>query len=273
MEVIFNIRFYFFSTLILVLTGVFATQSIAETKTDPDSLEGQPVISEDIFNLLLSVNGSVTTAEKQAFQEELGEFTRKMVRKMQRYRSEERFIKYAFYKIHNRYLKHYRQHTDLYELFEEGNYDCITATAFYALVFDALDIDYSIRELPYHVYIMVRTRDTGKLLLLESTDNMNGFVENAEDIAARIETYEEALNDPSSDYYRYSFEIDETISLNELAGLNYFNEAIVHYNQQNLADARDLLSVAKDLYPGKRMEALNNLIEQVARQQIASRDR
>lgn len=273
MKVIFKIRLYFFTALLLILTGLWATQSIANPDTDPDSLYKKPIISEDIFNLLLKVNDSATPAQMQTFADELDAFIKKMARKKRRYRSEERFIRYAFYKIHNRYLKHYLQHTDLYELFEEGNYDCITGTAFYTLVFEALDIDYTIRELPYHVYLLVNTQDTGKQLLLESTDNMSGFVDNAEDIAARIDTYKQALHDPASDFYKYSFKIDESISLNELAGLNYFNEAIVHYNQQNLADARELLSVAEELYPSKRMEALHHLIEQVARQQIASRDR
>jgi hypothetical protein len=49
------------------------------------------------------------------------------------------------------------------------------------------------------------------------------------------------------------------VSLNELAGLQHYNEAIVHFNTQNYKQAIDLLSKAYTYYPSERIEGLKEL--------------
>ena len=273
MEVYFKFWFLQFTTLCLVLvTGLF-NPSLATGPVHSDSTESKTQISPDLFALLLNVSDEITPSEHEVLQQDLNKFVAKLARKQKRSRSQKRFVKHLFYKVHNRYLDNYSQHADFYELLDEGSYDCITGTAFYALVLDALEIDYTIKELPYHVYLMVETEDTEQRLLLESTDPMSGFVSRSETIKERIAAYrQDQLSDLDS-HYQYGFEIDEEIDLPKLAGLSYYNEAIEHYNAQNLDQASKFLAKARSHYPGKRMEALQTLIEQVARQQIASSDR
>ena len=49
------------------------------------------------------------------------------------------------------------------------------------------------------------------------------------------------------------------VTLNELAGLQHYNEAIVHFNTQNYKEAIDLLSKAYTRYPSERIEGLKAL--------------
>ena len=257
----------FFLSLMLFIQGQAAVLHEKDTVTEDAS------IAQDTYQLLMNVNDKAGQEAQEAFLLELEKFVDKLARRQERYRSEERFIKYAFYKIHNRYLKNYSRHTDMLDLLEGGKYDCITGTAFYALIFDALGVDYTIHELPFHVYMTVSTKTSDKQLLLESTDGMTGFVSDPEQIAARLDSYAADAVTADADHYTYSFEIDEEISLTKLAALNYYNEAVVYYNEQRLSEARQYLQKARELYPARRMEALERLIEQVSGQQIASTDR
>jgi hypothetical protein len=238
-----------------------------------DTVTEEVSIAQDSYQLLMNVNDDADREIQEMFLLELEKFVDKLARRQERYRSEERFIEYAFYKIHNRYLKNYSRHTDMLDLLEGGKYDCITGTAFYALIFDALGVNYTIHELPFHVYMTVSTKTSGKQLLLESTDGMTGFVSNPEQMAARRDRYAADAVATDADHYAYSFEIDEEINLTKLAALNYYNEAVVYYNEQRLLEARQYLQKARELYPAQRMEALRTLIEQVSGQQIASTDR
>jgi hypothetical protein len=268
MEVFFKIRIIFLCVLYFtVLSGLAKHQQLL-----PEAVRYQEQ-TDDHFNLLINVHADVNATEKEALSQKLENFIRKLRRKQHRYKSEERLVRYIFYKVHNRYLKHYRQHTDLYELLDKGYYDCITGTAFYAMIFDALDIDYRIHELPYHVYMTVDVKDKSQDVLLESTDGMAGFVSDPQEIASRKAVYAQEAEQEDADFYQYGFEIKEVISLQQLAALNYYNEAVIYYNQQQLDKASTYLEQAQQLYPAPRMEALQNLIDQVARQQLATADR
>lgn len=270
----------FFKTLlivfcILILFSLRAYSDVTHSREN-DSCQQDPqkaFIAKDAFILLMNVNPNVSSEEMVSIHEDLNDFIKKLRRKQERYRSEERLVRFIFYKIHNRYLKHYKQHTDFYEMMDKGYYDCITGTAFYALVLDALGIQYYIHELPYHVYMTVMVDDSQQKVLLESTDGMAGFVDEPKEIASRIDAYQQGGEQDATDYYQYNFEINETISLHQLAGLNYYNEAVIYYNQQQLDQARNYLKKARALYPAARMEALQSLIDRVERQQLATTDR
>ena len=272
MEVFFKTRLIFLCTLVLLSANAFGDVAHTHTNGPKEQDTNKTLISEDIFNLLVNVNPDISSEEILAIHEDLNDFIRKLHRKQKRYGSEERLVRFIFYKVHNRYLKYYRQHTDFYDMMDKSYYDCITGTALYALIFDALNIQYHIHELPYHVYMTVKVDDSQQDILLESTDGMAGFVNEPQEVASRIAAYQQGGEQGTADYYQYGFEINETISLEQLAGLNYYNEAVIYYNQQKLEQASDYLKKARSLYPAKRMEALQSLIDRVE-QQLATTDR
>ncbi|WPP52390.1 hypothetical protein [Catalinimonas niigatensis] len=240
---------------------------------DQDTVQQEELISQELFSLFLGVNPQITTVEAVEYKEDIESFIQKLAKKQSRYRSEKQFLKYAFYKIHNRYLKRYTDHTDLYDLLNKGQYDCITGSAFYALILNALNIEYTIHELPYHVYLLVQLKNEKGNILLESTDARSGFVEDPERITQIMEMYAQDIPSEKADHYTYSFEINAEIELKQLAALNYYNEAVVYYNQQNLKQATHYLNYASQLYPARRMETLRMLIDEVTKQPISSAGR
>ena len=160
-------------------------------------------------------------------------------------------------------MKRYQDHTTLYELLERGRYDCVTGTALYALLLEALQINYQVQELPYHVYLNIYLTN-GDTVLIESTDPQRGFVTRSSERQERLTQYAASLTaDPNTDAYQYDFTIQESIGLTELAGLSYFNEAVAYYNQQQFQQAITLLQQATQLYSSQRMEAFRSLVEGV----------
>ena len=222
-----------------------------------------PKYEDNLLHLLINTGKSVPDTEYTSIKLDLNRFVDKLTRKRNRYHSEELFLKYVFYKIHNRYLKHYTSHANFRQTMTKGKYDCLTGTALYALVFQALGVEFVIHELPYHVY-MTATMGNGKSLLLESTDGLSGYVTDPNEIEALTKKYHEDINATDINYYQYKFKIDAQVQLKELVALVYYNEAIKSYNNQDWSEARSALTIAQQLYPGKRMDTLSSLIRQIA---------
>ncbi|MDF9798134.1 hypothetical protein OKW21_003397 [Catalinimonas alkaloidigena] len=248
---------------IYILQSISLELSAMSLHQEDSTQKAQTLISQEQFSLFLGVDTQLTEEQLIASLDDIEKFTQKLAKRKQRYRSEKQFLKYTFYKIHNRYLKHYTAHASLNDLLDKGQYDCITGSAFYALILEALEVDYIIKELPYHVYLIAQPGDEKAPVLLESTDARSGFVEEPERVQEMIRMYAEDVQSDQQDHYTYNFVIDEEIGLKQLAALNYYNEAVDHYNQQNLKLATQYLDYASYLYPAKRMETLRLLINQV----------
>lgn len=252
--------------LLLDMNQLAEAQDLTNDKKENQATE---IINAQAFALFMDVSETASAAEQEAHYKELSKFTLKLQNRQRRYRFEKQFIRYVFHKVHRKYMKHYAKNTDLHELMERGRYDCITGTALYAIILDALGYQYSVGELPYHVFLMVKLNDGQDSVLLESTDAHSGFVAEHEQIKERMAMYAQDLEANKPNQYDYTFEINERIQLKELAALNYYNEAVHYYNQQRLDQASTLLRQAQALYPARRMQALQSLIDKVVSRQMA----
>jgi len=188
--------------------------------------------------------------------ENLDRFVDELSSKRHRYKNEIQFLEYVYYKVHRKYLRNYSTPSTLLDLIEKKQYDCLTGTALYALIFERLGIDYSIVETTYHIYLTIQ--DDEKLVVVESTNPIDGFIFNPELVREAIEKYRQG---PSSstwnnqDYYP-SQEVNNQVTFKQLAGLQYYNQAVKYYNQQNLMPAIKDMAKALDFYPSSRLKEM-----------------
>lgn len=248
---------YRFLLLLVYLLSVSAFAWAGQTPVA--SLE----VSQKMLTVFLQVDQQATAQATAQQLRTLDTFIKELHDKRSRYRSEARFLSFFFRKVHRKFLKHYQRHTTLYELLEQGSYDCVTGTALYALLLDALNIPYQVHEFPYHVYLTLTTSQ-GDTIMIESTDPQYGFVTDPREQTQRAKHYSRVATDESEEAYQYGFTIRESIGLTKLAGLSYFNEAVDRYNQQQFQAASDLLRRASQLYDSPRMEAFARLINGLA---------
>ena len=255
---------YYLPILVLylfLLSG--STIAFSHTNAPAVSLPTEHYVSQEMFATLVQVEHAVEEAAIAHQLKTLNAFVAQLHRKQKSFRSEKRFLSHLFYKVHRKFLKRYTSHTTLYELMEQGSYDCVTGSALYAMLLDALGIPYQVHEFPYHVYLTVTTSE-GDTIMLESTDPQYGFVTSPTEQKKRFAHYSQPTTSPDAEHYQYDFTIRENISLTELAGLNYFNEAVEHYNNRDFQQATQLLRQADQLYASPRMKAFKNLIASLA---------
>ncbi|MGI9541743.1 MAG: hypothetical protein ACR2MX_00710 [Cyclobacteriaceae bacterium] len=149
-----------------------------------------------------------------------------------KYKDQSQFLRYLFYKVHQKYLSHYRPQSSFTDLLATKEYDCLTGTALYAMILDALDVDHKIVETEFHIFLLVQGKESE--ILFETTDPLSGFIRDARQVKETITRFSQPTAQNEEAYYQFSFNIYNHIDLRQLAGLHYYNQAVSFYNQQKM---------------------------------------
>ncbi|MCW5910582.1 MAG: hypothetical protein KIT62_05880 [Cyclobacteriaceae bacterium] len=167
--------------------------------------------------------------------------------------TEKEFLQLIFAEAHRRHFKTYKPYTRFSEVFDKGRYDCLSATSFLAVVLQAFEYDFHIVETNYHIFISVQT--SSGPVLLESTDRLNGFVEDVDQIQERITSYRQnklQAADGNKVYHQFDLNLYQVVKPHQLSGLLLFNQAIVAFNNRDLADSAEKLKRAVQIYDSPR---------------------
>ncbi len=202
-----------------------------------------------------SKNNQVNTKKLTKFQK----FIENVTLKKQQFKNESQFLNYLFFKTHQKFLKTYAAHATVTDIFTKGAYDCVSGTALYAIILDQLHINYTIKEFDYHVLLLINQGN--KTYLMESTDPLHGFVDHSELITARINAYvhesdtNAKLEKLGSDNSKFQSPnaINNNINLQQLLGLQYYNNAIYFYNKEMPKETINALKKSLHYYNSKRI--------------------
>ncbi|WOK06349.1 hypothetical protein RT717_25060 [Imperialibacter roseus] len=174
-----------------------------------------------------------------------------------KYRSEEQFLKFFFYRVHRKELKSYEQYVSLASQFETGQYDCLTATSLYYLYLTDLGYKVNLVETDYHIYLKVNAGE--RSFLFESTDPIAGFISSEIEISEKEKEYLSAqrqnlsgISSNTTDGQK-SYILNDKLTKRELAGLNYYNRAIAAWNAKDILKAVALVDKSYFLYPSDRI--------------------
>jgi len=183
-------------------------------------------------------------------------------------KSESKLVRCLFNKAHTNYLKNYVAYSQVDDIFKTGNYDCLTGTYFLARALDELNISYKIYETNYHIFLTVQTAQ-GQILI-ESTDRINGLVQNQKAIEERIASYQQTKSiSTDSELYLSRVKIFHELHAQQLPGLLYYNLAVVAYNKNDLSSSCAYLEQAWKIYDNQRIEVFAPiLIHALATSQI-----
>lgn len=170
-------------------------------------------------------------------------------------KSDEKFLRYAFRESHKTFLHHYKAYSQFTEIFDSGNYDCLSATSFLTVILDEFGFEYKIIETNYHIFLVV-TADQ-KQILLESTDKFSGVVTDDRLVNERISSYREnkLVSDASADSYHYQYDLNlyQQVMPQQLTGLLYFNQAVNAFNLNDLSESSLKLKKAIRIYNSPRI--------------------
>lgn len=183
-----------------------------------------------------------------------------------RKKSDRLFLRSIFYKVHQNSLIKYDKQATMDKTLLTGNFGCLSGTALYALILDHFNFQYEIIELPNHVFIQLQV--DGQNMLIESTNPEAGLIKINKELAAAMEQKGfdprnievlTAVGDGSVDEWDM-FEGHNRITLHELAGLQYFNEAVRLYIQKDYIESMDMINEAYERYPSIRNKKLMQLV-------------
>jgi tetratricopeptide (TPR) repeat protein len=223
--------------------------------------------SWDSLEWFWGIDSGLSLAEKTAYKQELQAFCIELKQQRAEYKNQKKYLRAVFNKVHRKYLKSYQQFSVLSETLQTGDYDCVSGTTLYALVLQALGFDYQIKEAPFHAYLLVNL-ENNEQVLLESTNPIHGILEGQDYIIDTEKKYRlqtSLKNDiPLTPFTR-------AINLRQLAGLQYYNEAVVYFNRQEFKIARKILQKAWVLYPEDRIQTLLQISETFAQTVVASK--
>lgn len=175
-------------------------------------------------------------------------------------------LRQIFQKSSQRLFKKYEQHSTFNAMLSEGRFDCVSGSAALGMLLKRYGYSYDIVETDYHVFIVVGL--DGKEIVLESTLPVGGMITTPSEVEKYLDAYKpsefvsakavgQRLAGPDIDYSDNS--IFRKVSLTQLAGLQYYNDAIVHFNAQAFGQAIEQLSKAYLLYPSDRILGLREL--------------
>jgi hypothetical protein len=91
-------------------------------------------------------------------------FLTRLSEKREAFKNEELFLSHVFTKTHQRFLKRYTEPSSFNDLLKDGNYNCLTGTALYALILEHLHFRYQVIETNYHIFLLVTT-ENGQVLI------------------------------------------------------------------------------------------------------------
>lgn len=212
----------------------------------------------EVLNAYLRTDTTVQTNV-----EDFSSFIRLLEKKKTAFKNEEDFLRFVFTKTHQKFLKQYRSVTSFGKILTKGEYNCLTGTALLAALLNHFNASFTIIETNYHIFILTKTN--GKSILLEATDPLTGFIANEIEIEQRLDSYRSNVMQPSPTSknevkYTFSFSIWNSVTLEELTGLLYFNQSIEAYNKQKIDAAVFFLSKAIHYQTSARMEEFSQLI-------------
>lgn len=210
---------------------------------------------EDPFLLFRAVKADPTMVDSN-WEALVYELDKKASKKKNTYN----FLRAIFEKTHKQLLKKYKQHSTFNQMLQEGNYDCVSGSAALGLLLERYGYDFDIIETDYHVFLVVKLDD--KEVVLESTLSVGGMITSSTRVKeylnsyapgqyAQLKSFTIGLAGAELDYNDNS--IFRKVNLTQLAGLQYYNDAIVHFNAQDFIRAVEQLSKAYTLYPSERI--------------------
>jgi len=160
------------------------------------------------------------------------------------------FARFVFVKTQSRFLRDYIKYTDFSQMFEKGEFNCLTGTALFAHIYTRLGFQVELFETRLHSFLQIHHEGTAALI--ESTDQRSGFILGKEAAELKCQIYiqnEDSVNTKSLAISLAKYPRIKKIDFRQLAGLQYFNLGVVAVNEGRYSDALCQLEIAARFYP------------------------
>ena len=241
--------------IILVLNSIYTCgqndfSKNLETKIVNDSVQ------VDFFKALFSIDSLISNVEIEKNRNKVQKTIKFSRQKEKKEKHERKRIKRIYNTIHNTFLEKYNIEAHFSDIFINGNYNCVSATALYSYVFESLEIPYKIKETPTHVYLVVypksykiyiETTVPGEYAyLMPKKSKIKEVVD--ELVSYKLVTQNEVLEKGYQKFYEDYFYGKESIQKESLIGIQFYNQGLFYLQEGNEPEAYNYFEKAKHSY-------------------------
>lgn len=172
-------------------------------------------------------------------------------------------VKAIYEDVHKDFFEQYRVQNRFNEIFETGRYNCVSSSALYAIFLEELDIPFTIKEKPTHVYLIAYPKSDR--IIVESTDPSGGFIKYngiykqefvnrmaKAKLISNAEVNSKSVDELFDEYYFY----DTDITLKELVGIQYMNDALYRIDDKDFKGAHRQMEKARMFYKNDKVAML-----------------
>jgi tetratricopeptide (TPR) repeat protein len=214
----------------------------------------------DAIALMVAIDGDGKNSQWKV-EDNVGFYSKEFEK--ERKKGTEKFVKALHKSLHANQLRYYQEVCNLPETMDEGAYNCVSATALFALIFDKVGYAYAIHQTPNHVYlvvepqganIVVETTTDSKAQLAINDEFKKTFLEYLQK-TKQLSPKETAGMDNEEIFTHYYFG-DEVITLQQLAGIQYYNDGLLYLGKKEYDKALSQFEKAYFLYPSERFRFL-----------------
>jgi hypothetical protein len=179
----------------------------------------------------------------------------------------EKHLKKIYDLLYNSFLKGYNAHAKFSDIFISGDYQCTSASVFFACILENLKIPYQIKQFPAHVFVIAGPGSSN--VKFETIDPAKGFL--VFDDATKLREVNELIQQQFIERsYAENVGVERAfddffyakadITLKEAVGLLYFDKAVDDLQDNKPAAAYSDVSKADILFPDRKNDFLKNEI-------------
>jgi hypothetical protein len=208
-----------------------------------------------------------TLEDAIGFENQLDQFSRTLSESIASMRKPKKIVEHIRDQIQKRFLKEFVYKSSFYEIDKNGAYNCVTATALFGVLLEKLKVPFVIKELPTHVYIIVYPDEEPVTLEftgpgMEYTIYTQAFKDKYIQLIQRekLITEIQVKNQNVNDLFEKYFYASGNISLQQLAGMHYFNVAGYYYEKEDFSASFKKMTIANILYPGYRTAQMSYFV-------------
>jgi len=168
-------------------------------------------------------------------------------------------IKLIYKSIHDDFFTKYELQNQFGEVFTTGQFNCVSATAIFGMVFEELGIPYSIKETPTHVYLVAYPKSSR--IMVETTAPQKGYYQFDQAFKVSYISYlrdnkliseEEFSNKSSDQLFDENYFSETDITMRQLVGIQYMNDAVYKIEDEKYKEAHSQLEKAYMYYPSEK---------------------
>ena len=213
-------------------------------------------INYNFLKTLCVIDSTFNETSYTSYYDKLEHVIQSFSEKESKPKREKKRVKFIYNEIHARFLKKYDEKSFFTDIFKNGNYNCVTASAIYSYVFDRLNIPYHVKEAPSHVYLIAYPK-TLKIYLETTMPGASGFISPKESeikkivdelVSLKLISQQELQSKGYNRAYQEYFYGKESVPKSSLVGMQYYNKSFFDYANNDYKSAYKNITKSLQFY-------------------------